>query len=114
MTSRRRTTLEQRWNDVTYINAKIYSVEQRRINVVHFDIDINNARQCWNNFLIFSIEFQDIDQRQNNVVNINICKKLERAKKYFWSCKKTENKKLKLNTLEYNWKHISMLRTLII
>ena len=34
----------------------IYNVEKRRINVVYYNVDINNVRQCENN-VIFNVEF---------------------------------------------------------
>ena len=61
----------------------MYNVEQRQINVVYFNIDVNNVRQSRNNVVIFNVEFHNINQRRNNVMNMTILKKLEIAKKYF-------------------------------
>ena len=47
----------------------------------HFNVDINNVRQCENNAVIFNVKFHNVDQRRNNVVNMTIFKKLKRAKK---------------------------------
>ena len=38
------------WNNVVYVSVGIYSVEQRRINVVYFNVDLN-VRQLWSVFL---------------------------------------------------------------
>ena len=51
--------VRQRWN---------YNVEQRRIKVVHFNVDLNNVRQRRNNVVVFNVDF-------NNVVNMTIWKK---------------------------------------
>ena len=85
MTSRRRTTSNQRWNNVVYVND-----EQRRINFLYSNVDINNVRPRRNN-VIFNVEFHNVDQSRNNVLNINICKKLKRTKK-FWDSKKKKKK----------------------
>ena len=75
MTSRRRTTSNQRWNNVVYFNVEMYNVEQRRINVVYFNVEMNNVRQRRNNALIFKADFHNIGQRRNNVANMTIWKK---------------------------------------
>ena len=36
---------KQHWKNSVYVNVEIYSVEQRRINVVYFNVDLNNVRQ---------------------------------------------------------------------
>ena len=87
MTSRRRAMSNQGWNNVVYVNSEIYYIEQRRINVVYFIIDINNVIQHQNN-VILKVEFQNVDQRRNNLLNMTIFKKLKKAKKYFWASKK--------------------------
>ena len=46
-------------------NVGIYNIEQRRINVVYFNVDMNNVRERGNN----------VGQHRNNVVNMNTCKK---------------------------------------
>ena len=60
MTSGRRTMLNQRWNNVVYVNVEIYNVQQRWINVI-----------------IFNVDFHNVGQRQNNVANMTIWKKIE-------------------------------------
>ena len=45
MMLRRRTILNQRLNNVAYVNVEIYNVEQLPTNVVYFNVDINNVRQ---------------------------------------------------------------------
>ena len=75
MTSRRRTTSNQRWNNVVYLNVGIYNVEQRRINVAYFNVDVNNVRQRRNNVVLFNFEFYNIGQCGNNVVKMTISKK---------------------------------------
>ena len=57
MTSRRRTTSNQRWNNVVYVNVEIYNVEQR-----------------WNNIVIFNVDFHNVGQRRNSVANMAIWK----------------------------------------
>ena len=82
MTSRLRTTSNQRWNNVVYVNVETYKVEQRRINfeqrrinVVYFNVDLNNIRQRRKNVVIFNLDFHNVEQYQNNVVNMTIWKK---------------------------------------
>ena len=41
MTLWRQKTSDQRLNNV-YVNEKIYNVEQRQINVIYFEVDLNN------------------------------------------------------------------------
>ena len=57
MTSQRRTTSDQRWSNVAYVNVGICNVEQSRINVVIFNVDLHN-----------------VELRRNNVVNMTIKK----------------------------------------
>ena len=47
-------------------SVESYNIELRQINVVYFNVDINNFRQ-----------------RRNTFVNITICKNLRRPKIYF-------------------------------
>ena len=75
MTSRRKTTLNQGWNNVVYFNVGIYNVEQHRINVVCFKVDMDNVRQLRNNVVIFKVDFHNVGQRQNNVVKMTIFEK---------------------------------------
>ena len=107
MMSRRRTTSNQRWNNVVYVNVEI-------CNVVYFSLDINNVAQCQNNIVIFNVErdswrWSKSKQRGEYEYDITIYEMLKRAKKYFWASKKkkkkkTENKKLKLNTLNFKFR----------
>ena len=57
MTSRRRTTSNQRWNNVVYVNVEIYNVQQRWNNVVYFNVELKNVRQRRNNVVIFNVNF---------------------------------------------------------
>ena len=75
MTLRRRTTSNQRWNNVAYVNVEIYNIQQRWNNVVYFNVELNNVRQRRNNVVIFNVDFHNIGQRQNNVANMTIWKK---------------------------------------
>ena len=74
MTSRRRTTSNQRWNNVVYVNVEIYNVEQRWNNAVFFNVELNNVRQRRNN-VIFNVDFHNVGQRRNNVADMTIWKK---------------------------------------
>ena len=48
--------------------------EQRRINVVYFNVDMDNVRQRWNNVVIWNVQFHNVGKRQNNVVKMSISK----------------------------------------
>ena len=48
---------------------------QRRINVVYFNVDMNNIRQRRNNVVIFNVEFYNVGKRRNNVVKMTASKK---------------------------------------
>ena len=76
MTSRRRTTSNQRWNNVVYVNVEIYNVEQHWNNAVFFNVELNNVRQRRNNVVIFHVDFHNVGQRRNNVVDMTIWKKI--------------------------------------
>ena len=52
----------------------MYNVEQRRINVAYFNVDMNNVRQRRNN-VIFNVEFYNVGKRRNNVVKMTASKK---------------------------------------
>ena len=52
-------------------------VEQRRINVVYFEVNLNNVKKRQNNVFIFNIDFRNVGQFRNNVVNWTICKNLK-------------------------------------
>ena len=42
------------------VNVQIYNVEQRRINVLYFKVDLNNVRQRQNNVVIFNVDFHNV------------------------------------------------------
>ena len=46
---RRRTTSDPCWTNVEYVNVGIYNVEQRWINAICINIDLNNVRQLRSN-----------------------------------------------------------------
>ena len=73
MTSRRRATSNERWNNVAYVNVGIYNVEQRQINVVYFNVDSSNVRQRRNK-VIFNVDLRNVEPRRNNVVYMTIKK----------------------------------------
>ena len=75
MTSRRRKTSDQRWNNVVYVNVQIYKVDQPWINVVYINVDLKKVRQRRNNVTIFNVDFHNVGQRRNNVVNMTIWNK---------------------------------------
>ena len=58
-----------------YVNVRIYKLEQRRIDVVYFNVHLNNVRQRRNN-VIFNVYFDNVGRRRNNVVNKTIWKKM--------------------------------------
>ena len=72
-----RTTSNQRWNNVVYVNIEIYNVEERWNNVVIFNVELNNVRQSRNNVVIFNVDFRNVWQRRNNVANMTIWKKIK-------------------------------------
>ena len=43
-------------------------------NVVFFNVDLNNVRQCQKN-VIFNVNFYNVGQRRNSVVNMTNVKK---------------------------------------
>ena len=57
--------------------VETYNVEQRRINIVHFNVDFNNVRQFRNIVVIFNVDFYNVRQGWNNVVNMTIWKKIK-------------------------------------
>ena len=77
MTPRRRTTSNQSWNNVVYVNVGIYNVEQCRINLFYFNVDLNNVRQRRHNVDIFNVDLHNVEPRWNNVVNMTIEKNEE-------------------------------------
>ena len=50
----------------------------QRINVVYFNVDLNNVRQSRNNVVIFNVDFHNVGQLRNSVVNITIWKKINK------------------------------------
>ena len=73
--TRRRTTSNQRWNNVAYVNVEIYNIQQHWNNVVYFKVELNNVRQRRNNVVVFNVDFHNVGQRRNNVANMTISKK---------------------------------------
>ena len=72
-------------------------MEQRRINIVCFNVDINKVRQRRNSAVMFNVEFHNIDQLQNKIVNMATCKRFKRAKKMLLSFqKKIEENKIEI------------------
>ena len=57
MTLRGRTTLNQNYNNVVYINVTNYNFDQRRNLIVYFNIDINNIRQRQNKIFTTLLKF---------------------------------------------------------
>ena len=45
------------------------------MNIVYFNVDMNNIRQRRNNVVIFNVQFHDVGKRRNNVVKMTISKK---------------------------------------
>ena len=68
MTSRRHTTSNQCCNNVVYVNAEMcteyVNVEQRRISVAYFNVDLNNVRQRQNNVVILNVDFHNVGQHE--------------------------------------------------
>ena len=77
---KRGATLNQRWNNVIYVNVGIYNAKQRRINIFYFNVFMNNLRQRRNKFDIFNINFHNVGQGPNNAANMTISKKNKRNK----------------------------------
>ena len=75
MTSGRRTTSNQRWNNVVYNNIEIYNVQQRWNNIVYFNVELNNVWQHQNKVVIFNLHFHSVGQRRNNVANMTVWEK---------------------------------------
>ena len=81
----------------------MYDVKQGRINIVSFNVDINNFRQSRNN-VIFKAEFHSADQHcWNNIANITSCKEFKNKNKYFWVSNKMHLKLNALNSVETNF-----------
>ena len=47
-------------------------VGKRQINVVYFNVDMNNVRQLRNNVDILNVEFYNVVKRRNNVVEMAV------------------------------------------
>ena len=69
------TTSNQRWDNVVYINVKLYNIKQPRINAAYFNADLKSIRQRRNYVVIFNVDFRNVEQCQNNVLNMTIWKK---------------------------------------
>ena len=76
MTSRGRTTSNQRWKNVVYVNVEIYNIDQRWNSVMFFNVELNNVRQRQNNVVIFNVDFHNVGQCRNNVANMTIWKNI--------------------------------------
>ena len=85
MTSRRRTTSKQRWNNVAYLNFGIYNVKHRRIIVAYFNVDVNNNRKRRNNVVLSNVDIYNVVLRGNNVVKMTISKKTKKIKLIHWT-----------------------------
>ena len=72
MMSWRRTTSNQRWNNVVYVNVEINNVQQCWNNIVYFNVELSNVRQRRNNVVFFNVDFHNIGQCWNNVANMTI------------------------------------------
>ena len=75
MTSWRRTTSNQRWNNVACVNVEIYNIQQRSNNIIYFNVELNHVRQRRNNVVLFSVDFHNVGQRRNNIANMTNSKK---------------------------------------
>ena len=72
MTSRCGTTSNQRWNNVVYLNVRIYNVEQRLINVAYFSVDVNDVRQRQNNVVLFNVVKMTISKKNKKTNHFNL------------------------------------------
>ena len=73
MMSWRRTTSNQRWNNVLYVNVEISKVQQRWNPIVYFNVELNNARQRRNNvanMIISKKKNKPRFQKQNNIFEL--------------------------------------------
>ena len=66
MTLQRRTTSNQLWDNVVYVNVEMYKFEQSRINIFYFKVDLNNVRQREENVVIFNVDFHKGQHWENN------------------------------------------------
>ena len=55
------TTSNQPWNNVVYINVKLYNIKQPRINAAYFNADLKSIRQRRNNVVIFNVDFHNVE-----------------------------------------------------
>ena len=86
-------TLFLGWYDVAVSDNFKSTLKQRCvcqlwINVVYFNVDMNNVRQRRKNVVIFNVEFHNVDQHRNNVMKMTIFKKVKKSKKILLSFKK--------------------------
>ena len=56
---------------------------QLRIDVVCFNVDMNNVWQRSNNVIISNVEFQNVGNRRNNAVKMTISKKNKKKKENY-------------------------------
>ena len=99
MTSRRRTTSNQRWSNVVDVKVGIYNVERDLINVFYFNVDLNNVRQHRNNFVIFNVDLHNAEPRWNNVVNMTVKKMINNLRV-----------KIMIILLSFNKNHLKWIR----
>ena len=58
-------------------------VGQRQINVLYFNVDMNDFRQRQNSVVIFNVEFHNVVKRQNTIMKMTISKKNKQTKTFF-------------------------------
>ena len=56
---------------------------QRQINVLYFNVDMNDFRQRQNSVVILNVEFHNVVKRQNTIVKMTISKKNKQTKTFF-------------------------------
>ena len=76
MTSQRRTTSNQHWNNVVYVNTEVYNLTQRWKNIVYFNVELSNVTQRWNKVVILNVDFRNVGQHRSNAANMTIWKKI--------------------------------------
>ena len=107
--SRRRTTSNQRWNNVADVNVGIYNVDQRRINIVYFKDDLNNVRQRGNNVIIVMFDFHKLGSVETPLWILPYEKKKKLRGKHKIILLSFKEKLFKLNKMD--WKLSSLYST---
>ena len=90
MTSWRQKTSDQRLNNIVYVNERIYKVEQRQINVIYFEVDLNN-------FVIFNVDFHTLGKVETRL--------------WIWQFVKNQKNKLRAKNiiiLSFKWKSFKL------